>query len=882
MILQTKLHRPITSPELQSRQRLYDLLDAGLTGTATLVSAPAGYGKSTVVSQWAERRTERCAWLSVDASDSDLRVFLEYLVAAVRTAIPNACPETLALLRAADLPPVAVLAGHLVNELDSIETRFLIVLDDLQDIADSAVYELLDVLLKYPPRSLYLVMVTRRDPPLALSKLRASGQLQEVRLRDLAFNASETEALLERGAGISISADALATVQTEVEGWAVGLRLVQLLLRNEQDPNRVLLSLKGPTQHVEQYLIQEVLARQSPVVRDWLLRTAILERFCASLCEAVFGGNRDGEASIDGRDFIETLVGDGLFAIELDSEGEWYRYHRSFQRLLRDQLERESDTESIAALHSRASQWFESENLIPEAIEYSLSGGDTTAAAEIVERNRSPALDSTGWHMLESWLNRLPAEIRRERLGILLADAWISVRKGDLGRFAALLERSEALDGDPQLLTERTFLTGLQRFWSGDGARSEASFNEVLGSVPEGDSWIRADSELFRGMALHISGRSEDAIRRFEAAIVRNPVSGGLVWSRLVTGLSFLRLLRGELSQACNEAIRLEKGTRRQDDLSLEAWIAYVLGSAALQRFDLVMAREHLSRATLTILHTRAAHDSVAGLALACQMTGRPEEADAHVAHARETAQWSDNLEKLAVAGSCEARIALLRGDLDAAARWQRSFRQKSDLPPTLFSVEVPCITECRVLAATGDKAGMWEATEKLKHLWHGFGALHYTCQRIEIEPLQALVLHRLGGTDEALKVLEQSLALATPGGWVRPYVELGAPMADLLERLPAESAGSALVRRIQAAFLGEAEAPRARTGLPFEHLTNRERDVLELLALRLRDKEIAERLIISPGTVKSHLKTLYQKLNCGDRRQAVVRARELGVLASR
>ena len=901
MILRTKIHRPATTPDLVCRPRLHQILDDALPCHGILVSAPAGYGKSILVSHWAELRPEPCAWLSLDNSDSDLRSFVEYLVAAVRYAIPDACAETQALLETEDLPPAATLAAILANDLDEIETHFLLVLDDLHRVSEPAVFELLGILLDHAPSRLCLILVTRQDPPLALSRLRGRGQLVEVRLRDLVFDTSEAEALLAQVAGISVGAAALANLESELEGWAAGLRLVLLLLANEPDPDRFLMQLSGGTALIGDYLITEVLAKQPPAIRHWLLRTAILDRFCAPLCDAVCADalNADGdgdEGTMHGRDFMRTLVRDGLFTISLDPQGQWYRYHHLFQRLLRERLARELDPASIAALHSRASHWLESQKLVPEAIEHALAAGDEIAAAEIVERNRSFAVDSEDYAALETWLDRLPDALRRERMGLLMTEAYHATERFELGKLSAILERTEALEADAKSSVEQTFFRGTLSFWNGDGAVSAADFQEVLRAIPENDSWLRAESWITRGVAMHINGHSEDAIEAFKSEIERNVVSQGLVWSRLVAGEMFLRLLRGELPQASRDAARLSEGARKAHSSThsryVEAWSAYALGNAALRSFDLDRALENLTFAASqrAILHRGPAIDSLTGIVIACEMLGLPDEADRHLARASEFAAWSNSAENLTIVESCRARVALLRGDLDSAARWQDSFREPLALTPCFVFMENPWINAYRVLARAGDEARLLDASKKLAEMREGFGAIHYTCQQLEIAPIEALVLHRLGRTDEAMKALEESLVEASPGGWIRPYVELGAPMAEMFEGLPEEAAGGTLARLIRAAFSGDSgEGTRAAalsptlSAVPTRsariELTNRELDVLDLLGERMRDKEIAEKLHISPETVKTHLKTLYRKLDCRGRRSAVTKAEELGLL---
>jgi ATP/maltotriose-dependent transcriptional regulator MalT/ActR/RegA family two-component response regulator len=376
-ILQTKLYRPAAPLDLVIRTRLLERLTARRERPLTLISAPAGYGKSILISNWLESSDCPGAWLSLDECDSDLRQFVNYFVTAVQSVFAHACEKTRGLIGAQQLPSLRTLAGNLANELDAIGQPFILVLDDYHRIdAGSPVNELLQLLLEHPPIPLHLVILTRRDPPLELLSLRARNQITEIRMQDLCFTLPESRELLEKVADFTATDEALANLQQELEGWVVGLQLVSLTLRCTQDPNQLLNDLHGGLTQAREYLIQEVLAAQSPEIREWLLKTAILERLCASLCDAVCAGETgDDEPEFDGGKFVSEVFDSNLFIIPLDVQGEWLRYHHLFQHLLRLELERRMAPDEIAELHVRASKWFENRSLIEEAIQYAMEAG---------------------------------------------------------------------------------------------------------------------------------------------------------------------------------------------------------------------------------------------------------------------------------------------------------------------------------------------------------------------------------------------------------------------------------------------------------------------------------------------------------------------------
>ena len=888
-ITQTKLHRPRVTAALVYRKRLHERMDLGLRRSLILVSAPAGYGKSMLVSQWLEGREEPHAWLSLDEADSDLRVFSSYFIAALRTVFPDACEETLSLLEARNLPPVSRLASCLVNELEAIEVPFILALDDYQRISSGAVHDLLRHLLAHPPRHLHLVIATRRDPPLRLAAMRAKDHLVEVRLKDLEFAASETEAFLKQDSGLTPGEHALDNLQRVLEGWIAGLRLVALALRHQDDPGGFLSGLRGGLPQLQDYLIGEVIDTQPPAMREWLWKTCILDRFCPALCETVcMSDGESGLSDLDGGTFIRSLEEGNLFGIALDPRNQWYRYHHLFQGLLLEQLKRRCDAQEIATLHSRASEWFEGQGLIGEAIQHALKAGEVVAAAEICERHRHAELNADRWYVVESWLATLPAEIKQQRPGLLLAEAWVSFHRFQVPRFSSIVERVESLleDGtaEPTLVGELNLFQGALLYWQGQGESSRKCCEKALALASENLLALKAEAELYLGLARAICGQKKQVIQELKEKIEGVESPDGLLLSRLIAGLAFAYLFSGELTHARVAAERLQTVTRKIGIVYTDAWSSYMQACTHLHCYDLDAASHHFAVVVgkRYVLHTKAAVDGLAGLALTHQAMQQPDAAAETTKELLEFARETGDLLCLSVAYSLRARISLLQGNLTSAVQWVRSFDGASEPAALQIWLEVPSITQARVLVALGSDESLGEATQLLQTLREQTEALRFTCQTIEIAVLQALALQKQGRADQALTVLEEAVTLARPGGWIRPFVEAGRPMADLLEHLLDHEVAVDYVGEILAAFGSSAPSLPASTGQLPEPLTTREEEVLELLERRLRDKEIAAQLFISPGTVKFHLKGIYQKLCVGGRREAVARGRELGILSSR
>jgi LuxR family maltose regulon positive regulatory protein len=902
---------------------LLELLKQNPRRPLTLVSAPAGYGKTTLVAQWLQATESKGAWLQLGEEDGDLRTFLSYFVAAVRVRFPEACPDTTTLLQASQMPPCSVLADALGNELDAIEQPFILVLDDYHCVGDASVHELLDNILRYPPRPLHLVLISRHDPAISLASLRGQGWVTEIRQDNLRFSKPEVRAVLEQVAGISVSDSALTHLETEMEGWIVGLHLVGLLLRSESNPEAFLSGLKGGFQQVHDYLLEEVLGRQHARVRDYLLNMSLLDRFCAPLVEAVCCPDGDAAAvAMTGEDFIQSIQRDNLFVIPLDSHGRWFRYHHLFGDFLTRQLELERDSQEIRAFHTRASAWFESQGLVTDSIKHALSAGDNVGAAQIIEKYRDHEFSVDRWYVVERWLAMLPTEVAQERPKLLMTEAWIANLRHQLARVPKIIERADSLlCGRPvesALAGEFAFFRGYSEYFDGHAERSLQYLEEAASQLSRKTTPFLGEAELMLGLARCMAGRNEKAVRALEVRIDEVDSSEGQLLSRLIAGLAFIHLVRGDMPRARVEAQRLQRVAQKLDMNLTEAWSSYMWACTHLQTGEFEAAASHFAHAVERryVLEPRAAVDALAGLALTQQFMRLDNEAAETTVLFQEFAQELNERQYLSVAHSCQARVCLLRGDLTPAIEWARSCSDPP-APSGLFAwLEAPPITQARVLIAAGSERSLEKATTLLGDIRQVSEACRFTCQAIEVAVLQSLSLEKRGRTDEALAALKEAVTLTEPGGWVRPFVEAGPPMAKLVGQLRTQKITEEFFDRLLAALpdtqpeaateasgtesalssvsqsdrpIAEGQIHRgsqaadAATGIrsSVESLTNRELDVLQLLAERLYDKEIAKALSISIHTVRSHVKHIFEKLRVTGRRQAVIKAEELGLLKS-
>ena len=898
-IIRTKLNRPPVSSDHVHRTRLLDELEKRRERPLTLISAPAGYGKSTLATCWLAASDCPDAWLSLDERDNDLRLFLTYFLEAVRTLFPSALQETRALLKAGTLPPVSVLATSLLNELEGIEQEFILVLDDFHRIQDPSVLDLLSEVLRYPPQSMHLVLVGRRDPFLPMSNLRARGLVTEIRTQALRFTAEETATFLEEVLAERVEEAAAAAWVEKTEGWVTGLRLAALSLRHQADAGAKLLEITGTSRYVTEYFLEEVLAGQPPDVRHYLLRSSLLDRFSAPSCDALYeAGMEPGPPEIDGKEFITWLQENNVFQISLDLENRWFRYHHLFQDLLRGQVERLHSHKEIKGFHARASDWFADNGLIDEALHHAIEAGDVVGAVQIIEKNRYAALNNDQWITVERWLARIPDEVKKEQPVLLLAQGWVEYYRFRSNEMAQILELVDSLlEGESEkqnLVGESNFFKAWLAFWQGQVESCLDFCRKAQEQVPKEPKYelIRADTEIYHAMALQNIGKKEVAIRELNEKILSIPGQKGMLPARMTGAKSFVHMLSGDLGQSVEAARRLRKVSRRSGLAFTETWATYNEACCCFHAYDVEQALPLFEALVKDkyILHTRQALSSFAGLAVTYQALYRTDEANETIRQLLDFAHETGDPENLFIAHSSKTRLSLLQGGLETDWVWP----DNRTLNASLFWIwlDIPEVTRCRKLVAIGSDKGLGEATQELEDLLEVTRALHTTLHMVDIIALQALTLHKLSRVDESLKVLEQAIELAEPGGFIRPFVEPGPPMTDLLNRLKKEKEDTVFLDQILAAFKEDEErvaleASDAQAARPpgmraqplIEPLTHRELETVELLSQGLYNREIADKFCVSLETVKTHLKNIYQKLGVGSRREAVTRAKGLGIL---
>jgi LuxR family transcriptional regulator, maltose regulon positive regulatory protein len=900
-LLATKLHRPRPAASLVPRPRLLAHLTAGLEQGLLLISAPAGYGKSTVVNQWLDTVDLPWSWIALDEHDSDLATFLSYVRAALRSVYPDAGQAVETLLRVPALPAPPVLADALLSDLAALPGPLLLALDDYHAIQSLNVHSVMQRVVQHLPAHVHLALTTRADPPLPLERLRGQRQLCELRGADLRFTAEEASLLLRQELGATLDDETAALLEQGTEGWAVGLHLAALSLRGQNNPAAFARKIsQSGHQLMLDYLLAEVLQGLPEDRRAMLLQSSLLDRFCAPLVDAIQGEN---QPTLSGADLVADIRRANLFLTPLDDQGTWYSYHQLFRQLLLNRLRQVYDKAEIRAMHARASAWFAGQGLLDEAIAHALQADDPLQAASLVECHIHETLDREEWRQLERWIGLLPAEmLGRPRL--LLAQAWLSFIRYQFPAIVALLESTEAALARETAQTSEQPAATLLGEMAGLRATLAYASNDPADLVhwaAEGMRQLRPEMQYAMGLAtffyiigLQATGQASAAIEVAQQQLALHGQYPALA-SRVLLALCNIHLEMANLSSLQNVATLLDQMAQRTALRLSAAWATYALSWLHYQRNELAAAEQGFRTLEAIVSHGRATPDCFTGLALTLLAQGRPDQALAAAAALHTRLLERGMLALAPLAESLQQRVLLAS---DPAAALARGYRA----PEAAISIEFweqPALTQVRTLLAGGAPHELAQAEALLAERRAQAAARHSRRSLIEIDALHALVLAARGDEAAALAALRQAVELAAPGGAVRLLADGGPGLVGLLEKLAGDGVAPAYVRQVLVA-LGAAPspsaapppaaAPPARHTLPpagrtimidgvIESLTNREMDVLLLLAERLTDKEIAQRLVLAPVTVKKHTLHIYRKLGVNNRRAAAEVARQLGLV---
>lgn len=926
-ILQTKLYTP-----RQQRQKnvvwrplLLEKLRNGLGGKLTLISAPAGFGKSTLLREWLGQNAESSAahavaWLTLDSDDNDPVRFLLYLIASLQKFASTVGETAWGLLQSPQPPATNTILTSLLNDLSQLgsaegqpQPRYVLVVEDYHLISAASIHEALTYVIDHAPPHFHVILTTRADPPLPLARWRAREQLSEIRAADLRFTAEEAATFLNDRMGLHLSSDEVIALETRTEGWIVGLQLVALSLQGHANKRDFLQTFSGSHRYVLNYLVEEVLNQQPPIVQEFLLRTAILDRLCGALCDAVIGDWALGAGELSAaapparaQVILEQLYQANLFTIPLDDEGHWYRYHQLFAEALQHRL-RQAQPDMWRQLHSRASRWYAQQGLLADAIQHALRATDFPRVAELIEQSWPATWNQGAVATLLNWVQMLPAAVLLARPNLAISYAWALALAGQIEAAEAELQQVEvALQrAGPEaeftphtrdaLLGRVAALRAMLVARQGEPGQAVQLAQSALKLISTDAALLRGNAAYALGLAYQQNGALTEALAAYQTATQLGlAVDDHFLTITARYHIGRIWMAQGQLRQAATTYQQLlHEATQRARPLPVIG-LAYVGYAEILYQWnDLAAASQQIENGLAlspsgTLTYTDGPLHRFVTLARIRQASGDQEGALAAVQSAMETAQQTGIALDVGRAAALQALIQLRLGQTELAARWAQHYSHAlTDGDPFPYVHEFEMLVLVRVLLI---QARAQEALALLTAWLPAAEGSQRLGSVIEMRMLQAQGLRLAGQATAAQHTLLQALVLAKPEGYVRLFVDEGEPLRQLLTdvRLTIDDAPlRAYTEQVLATFdnlpgtslVANSEPPKFETQNLIEPLTIRELEVLRLITAGLSNAEIAGQLVVSVGTVKSHLKHIYGKLAVQSRTQAVAQARQLGLL---
>ncbi len=886
-LLSTKFFVPPVRSTLISRPRLLERLARGLDGPLTLISAPAGYGKTTLFSEWRAElgASTPLAWLSLDVEDNDPPRFYQYLVACLGAILPGVVQDVLPLLKSPEPPPYEAILTPLANALAENKQNFVLAIDDYHVIETSAIHAALTFLIDHLPPHMHLAILSRTDPPLPLARLRARNHIIEIREADLRFTPGEVSAFLNEGMGLSLSAEDLAALEMRTEGWIAGLQLAALSMQGCKDIHGFVSAFTGSHHYVMDYLAEEVLKLQPKKVSAFLLQTSVLDRMCGSLCEAIVEADTAGP--IDGQDTLEALEEMNLFVIPLDDERRWYRYHHLFSDVLSKRLEHQFP-HMLPELHRRASQWYEQNGFMAEAIQQAIVAGDQDRAAQLIEHNGCFLLISGEVATLLNWTGAIDFQ-SENRPWLAIQKAWALALTGNLDQIEQTLQAPEQLlsplEPTPEVRTMLGTIAAARAYCASTQGNTHLAAEyaqQALKLLPDCSSIsqsIRSVATSILGDASWINGNLEEAIRAYTEAMRIGREANNLHMVIIAnSNLADLLMEQGQIQRAAITYTKsLQMAVRPDGQRSpLAGKICAGLGRLSYECNQLKDADQYI-RQCIDLCQKWGDFDLQAGayamLARLEQAQGNPKEAQEAMRIAEQLAsEYPLSPQRSILVMSDLARLRLAQGNLERLSQLvQKSGLAIEDEIP--YQREPEYIILLRMLLAQSDHQAALALSERLLQQAETAGQMGLV---VEILILQALAFQGRKETERALAALERALSLAQPEGYVRMFLDEGEPMTRLLCQVQSRQVGSGYAAVLLSKIGKISAMTQPSMQLLIEPLTAREVEVLKLINTGSSNQDIAEQLVISIPTVKRHISNIYTKLGVKSRTQAIAIAKEL------
>jgi len=898
-LLSTKLFIPPARPRRVPRGRLIDLLKEAARGPLTLVCAPAGYGKTTLLSEWIPQNEHCVTWVSLDKGDNDLMRFWRYFIAALQKLDPRICRNAQRMLESIQDVQIEAVLSLVVNELAGLGYRFSLVLDDYHLIENPLIDSSMLFLIEHLPPNVNLVVSSRSDPAFPLARWRARRQMAEIRSAVLRFTPEETADFFTQAMNLDLSESEIAALDVRTEGWIAGLQLAALSIRDIEDRGEFIAAFTGSHRFIIDYLVEEVLNQQTGGIREFLLTTSVLERLCAPLCNALTGQS-------DGQAILESLEQGNLFVVPLDEHRNWYRYHHLFAEVLQGRFWQEQPV-SYMDMHRKASAWYELEGLIDSAVHHAIAASDFERAASLVERYSIRMLLRSEVLLIRSWLEKLPVEMVHNRPRLILIHGWMLVLTGhgqDLGQWLDAPRAAAVLAAPgvpPDILGELALLRATLARFQRNASLSLELAEQALGFLTGEDRGLQAGALYTIGVAHLQRGDVDAASRAFRETAVLGETNGGPYMAMLaLQELSELQIKQGQLSQAfdtCQRAVSMARRWRWQA-MPAAGMAQIYAGQVLYERNDLVGAMQSLDAGVDLLQGSIEQYVLAQGLVSMAQCLWAGGDREGAFAAIRRGEEWFTRMQVADTgAGTLldmgKVRLWVALDNLEEADSWSRVCRWlPEDTDPGYFQA----VTLVRLRLAQAQQLRqanlLPEGLEIIDRLLDAAEAKEWWGRAIELLILRARLCWAQSDAAGCLLSLERALALAGPEGYIRSFVDAGEQMRLMLleyqgslknrirdDSNPDSPPFLSYIERLLGAFADPAPAEDTRRASVYGPLSERELDVLHLIATGHTNQEIADLLFIVVSTVKSHINSLYGKLGANRRTQAIAIARSSGLL---
>ena len=889
----TKLIIPPPQQALVPRLRLFDKLNQGLSKKLTLISAPAGYGKTMLLSAWANEYQIPLAWITLEEGENDLVRFLAYLVGALDKFKPGISGSFTDLLLSPQLPPGSDFVSDLINEINLIQKTFVLVLDDYHLISEQAVHDTVIHLLTQLPQHMHLYIAARADPPLKLSRLRANSELNELRLDDLIFTRNEVEQLFNGLMTLDLDQEQITALTNRTEGWIAGLQMAAISLRSAESKADFVRSFSGSNRFILDYLVEEVLRNQSEEVQSFLMKTSILDRLTASLCDEVTGQDNSWE-------ILENLERTNLFIIPLDEDRAWYRYHQLFRDLLSKRAQ-QYYPQVVPEWHRLASLWFERHDFIDFSIEHALAARDNERAAWLIGKVAQPTLIRGEFYTFKDWVKQLPEETLHQRSDLILYFAWaLVITDSPVEMVEAWLD---AVDIDEESIASKVgLLRSYLFFMHGEVFQAIQLIQKSLPNLSPEDSLFHNIATWLLSLFSVVTGDFTAGTKALETFVQKSIQQKNIVFAAgALCSLAEIHLRLGQLHQAQDDfeqALSVTRGFHGRVPIAARALMG--LGELRREWNDLELASQFCLEGIALSKHLREV-SAIAGYITLANIEwakGDWQESYAAIHKAQELALQSGEVQlDDAFVELYHAKLDILHGDLEAAGKWVELHGLEAALDPALLDqkenyyhyhiLKYELLVLARWFIAMDQPQRALDCLEILREKMEAQGRIHLL---IETLLLSSIAFQKMGRHTDAAKRFNRCLTLASPGGYVRMFLDEGTVIHSLLTAATRSGDNIEYAKKLLAAFISgpgmhDGSKTAAHTPITFhaglpEPLTGREVELLSLIADGLSNQEIARHLFISLPTVKWHTSNIYGKLGVRNRTQAVIRARSLGIIA--